>query len=82
MYADIFANYSPDGAVNFKYTDVVAAMQQGNTAIIMEGAPLGGKINDPEKSTGEQFETFSGISIFPIFSPDGENICIESQELV
>ena len=51
MYADIFANYSPDGAVNFKYTDVVAAMQQGNTAIIMEGAPLGGRINDPEKST-------------------------------
>jgi len=51
MYADILANYSPEGAVNFKYTDVVAAMQQGNTAIIMEGAPLGGLINDPEKST-------------------------------
>ena len=50
MYADIFINYSPEGAVNFKYTDVVIAMQQGNTAIIMEGAPLGGKINDPEKS--------------------------------
>ena len=51
MYADMFANYSPEGAVNFKYSDVVVAMQQGNTAIIMEGAPLGGRINDPEKST-------------------------------
>lgn len=51
LYADMFANYSPKGAVNFKFSDVVVAMQQGNTAIIMEGAPLGGKINDPEKST-------------------------------
>lgn len=51
MYADMIANYSPEGAVNFKFSDVVVAMQQGNTAIIMEGAPLGGRINDPEKST-------------------------------
>ena len=51
MYADMIANYSPEGAINFKFSDVVVAMQQGNTAIIMEGAPLGGRINDPEKST-------------------------------
>ena len=51
LYADMIANYSPDGAINFKFSDVVVAMQQGNTAIIMEGAPLGGRINDPEKST-------------------------------
>jgi multiple sugar transport system substrate-binding protein len=51
IYADLFINSSPAGAVNFKYTDVVLAMQQGNAAIIMEGAPLGGLINDPEKST-------------------------------
>ena len=51
MYADMIANYSPDGAINFKFSDVVVAMQQGNTAIIMEGAPLGGRINDPDKST-------------------------------
>ena len=51
MYADMIANYSPEGAINFKFSDVVVAMQQGNTAIIMEGAPLGGRINDPETST-------------------------------
>lgn len=51
LYADLIANYSPEGAINFKFSDVVVAMQQGNTAIIMEGAPLGGRINDPEKST-------------------------------
>ena len=51
LYADMIANHSPDGAINFKFSDVVVAMQQGNTAIIMEGAPLGGRINDPEKST-------------------------------
>lgn len=51
MYADMIANYAPEGAINFKFSDVVVAMQQGNTAIIMEGAPLGGRINDPEKST-------------------------------
>ena len=51
LYADMIANHSPEGAVNFKFSDVVVAMQQGNTAIIMEGAPLGGRINDPEKST-------------------------------
>lgn len=51
MYADMMANYSPEGAVNFKFSDVVVAMQQGNTAMIMEGAPLGGRINDPETST-------------------------------
>ena len=51
LYADMIANYSPEGAINFKFSDVVVAMQQGNTAIIMEGAPLGGRINDPEKST-------------------------------
>lgn len=51
LYADMLANYSPEGSVNFKFSDVVVAMQQGNTAIIMEGAPLGGRINDPEAST-------------------------------
>ena len=51
IYSDMIANYGPEGGVNFKFSDVVVAMQQGNTAIIMEGAPLGGRINDPEAST-------------------------------
>ncbi|NQT60295.1 MAG: sugar ABC transporter substrate-binding protein [Bacteroidetes bacterium] len=50
IYADLLANYSIPGAVNAKYDQVVIAMQQGNVAIAMEGAPLGGRILDPEIS--------------------------------
>jgi multiple sugar transport system substrate-binding protein len=50
LYADLLANYSISGAVNAKYDQVVIAMQQGNAAIAMEGAPLGGRILDPEQS--------------------------------
>lgn len=51
LYADLLSNYSISGAVNAKYDQVVIAMQQGNVAIAMEGAPLGGRILDPEEST-------------------------------
>ena len=50
LYADLLANYSIPGAVNAKYDQVVIAMQQGNVAIAMEGAPLAGRILDPEQS--------------------------------
>jgi len=50
LYADLLANYSIPGAVNAKYDQVVIAMQQGNVAIAMEGAPLGGRILDPDQS--------------------------------
>ena len=50
LYADLLANYSIPGAVNAKYDQVVIAMQQGNAAIAMEGAPLGGRILDPTQS--------------------------------
>ena len=50
IYADLLANYSISGAVNAKYDQVVLAMQQGNVAIAMEGAPLGGRILDPNES--------------------------------
>lgn len=50
VYADLLANYSIPGAVNALYDDVVIAMQQGNAAIAIEGAPLGGRILDPDES--------------------------------
>ena len=50
MWGDMVANFSPPGAVNFKHSGVVVSIQQGNTAIVIEGAPLGGRINDPKKS--------------------------------
>ncbi len=50
LYADMMANYGIDGAATAKYDDVVLAIQQGNAAIAIEGAPLAGRILDPELS--------------------------------
>jgi len=50
VYAQIMQNYSIPGAASATFDDVVTAMQQGNVAIALEGAPLGGRILDPEKS--------------------------------
>ncbi len=43
-------NYSPEGAVNFVFDDVVTAMQQGNVVMAIDGAPLAARILDPEQS--------------------------------
>jgi len=50
VYAQIMQSYSIPGAASATYDDVVTAMQQGNVAIALEGAPLGGRILDPAKS--------------------------------
>jgi len=49
-FMDLKQNYSPEGAANFTFDDVVIAMQQGRVAIAIEGAPLAGRILDPEQS--------------------------------
>lgn len=43
-------DYGPEGGVNFVFDDVVTAMQQGNVAMAIDGAPLAGRILDPEQS--------------------------------
>ena len=43
-------DYSPRGSVSFVFDDVVTAMQQGNVVMAIDGAPLAGRILDPEQS--------------------------------
>jgi multiple sugar transport system substrate-binding protein len=50
VYAELMMNYSLPNAADAVYDDVVIAMQQGNVAIAIEGAPLGGRILNPEQS--------------------------------
>ena len=49
-FIDLKQNYSPRGAANYTFDDVTIAMQQGRVAMAIEGAPLGGRILDPEQS--------------------------------
>lgn len=42
--------YGPEGGVNFVFDDVVTAMQQGKVVMAIDGAPLAGRILDPEQS--------------------------------
>lgn len=49
-YVKLKQSYAPKGAVNFTFDDVVTAMQQGNVAMAIEGAPLAGRILDPKQS--------------------------------
>lgn len=50
MYADMLANYSIPGAANTEFDEIVIAMQQGRAVLAIEGAPLAGRILDPEQS--------------------------------
>jgi len=50
IYGQLLRNYSIPGAQSATYDDVVIAMQQGRVAMVTEGAPLGARILDPEKS--------------------------------
>lgn len=43
-------NYGPEGVAAYQYPDVTRAMQQGTVVMVMEGAPLAGRILDPEES--------------------------------
>ncbi len=50
FYADLLKNYSIPGSVSASYDEVVVAMQQGQIAMAIEGAPLAGRILDPALS--------------------------------
>jgi multiple sugar transport system substrate-binding protein len=50
IYAELMQNYSLSNAADAVFDDVVIAMQQGNVVMAIEGAPLGGRILDPEQS--------------------------------
>ncbi|WP_299844874.1 sugar ABC transporter substrate-binding protein [uncultured Jannaschia sp.] len=50
FYADLMNEHGIQGSVSASYDEVVIAMQQGNVAMAIEGAPLAGRILDPELS--------------------------------
>ena len=50
IYGTLLRNFSIPGAASSTFDDVVIAMQQGKVAMCIEGAPLAGRILDPEQS--------------------------------
>lgn len=50
IFTTLKRDYAPQGSVNFVFDDVVTAMQQGNVVMAIDGAPLAGRILDPEQS--------------------------------
>ncbi len=43
-------NYGPEGVAAFVYDDVVTSMQQGTVVMVIDGAPLAGRILHPDQS--------------------------------
>ena len=43
-------NYAPEGVASYVFNDVVTAMQQGNVVMVIDGAPLAGRILNPDES--------------------------------
>ncbi len=50
VYGTLLRYFSIPGAASSTFDDVVIAMQQGKVAMCIEGAPLAGRILDPEQS--------------------------------
>lgn len=50
FYAELMNKYAIPGSVSASYDEVVIAMQQGQIAMAIEGAPLAGRILDPKLS--------------------------------
>lgn len=79
IYSDLLGHYSIPNAVNATYDDVVIAMQQGKAAIAIEGAPLAGRILDPDKSKvigkiGVRMVPKGPAGRFPAFTAHGFGI--------
>ncbi|MCY3832793.1 MAG: sugar ABC transporter substrate-binding protein [Chloroflexi bacterium] len=43
-------NYGPEGVAAYVYDDVVTSMQQGTVVMVIDGAPLAGRILHPDQS--------------------------------
>lgn len=50
IYAELLMQYGIPGSVSAGYDEVVVAMQQGNVPMVVDGAPLAGRILDPKLS--------------------------------
>lgn len=49
IYSDLMANYAPSGVTNFFLDEVIRAIQLKQASIMIDGAPPGARIYDPEK---------------------------------
>src|SRR5690625_802167 len=47
VYAETLQDYGPDGALTWAVADVTRAFLSGQVAMIQEGSPFGGTLNDP-----------------------------------
>ena len=50
LYIDVMRKYGPSGALNWGVSEVTKAFLSGQVAMIQEGSPFGGTINDPKTS--------------------------------
>lgn len=50
FYTDLVQNYSPDGAGNYSFAEVIAAYQQGNAAMVVDGTSIISQFFDESKS--------------------------------
>ncbi|MCB1354990.1 MAG: sugar ABC transporter substrate-binding protein [Maritimibacter sp.] len=50
LYIDLINNYGPQGAGNFNFSEVAAAMQAGKIAMTVDGTSIVAQTLDPEKS--------------------------------
>ena len=56
VYIDLMKNHGPDGIGNFNFSEVAAAAQSGQVAMIVDGTSIVAQTVDPEKSQfAEQF---------------------------
>ena len=49
-FIELKQNYAPEGVASYVFNDVVTAMQQGNVVMVIDGAPLAGRILNPDES--------------------------------
>ncbi len=49
-FVELKQNYAPKGVASYVFNDVVTAMQQGNVVMAIDGAPLAGRILNPDES--------------------------------
>lgn len=50
LYIDVMRKYGPPGALNWGVSDVTKSFLSGQVAMMQEGSPFGGTINDPKTS--------------------------------
>ena len=62
IYIELVNEYSPQGAGNFNFAEVMAAAQNGQVVFTVEGTGVVGSLVDPEKS---KFADVTGLALPP-----------------